>query len=91
MKPEFLKKIAGLDPVDWLPRVKTATVRVQISEPDTITPTAAQKAIAGAVPGTMTLVRYKDGKQLYDALALGKTFDWIKAQVSAGKAAEVKK
>ena len=91
VKPEFLKKIAGLDPVDWLPRVKTATVRVQISEPDTITPTAAQKAIAAAVPGTMTLVRYKDGKQLYDALALGKTFDWIKAQVSAGKAAEVKK
>ncbi len=59
VKPEFLKKIAGLDPVDWLPRVKTATVRVQISEPDTITPTAAQKAIAAAVPGTMTLVRYQ--------------------------------
>jgi len=88
-KPDFLKKVAGLDPVDWLPRVKTATVRVQVSEPDTITPIAAQNAIAAAVPGTMTLVRYKDGKQIYDALALGKTFDWVKAQV--GGRAEAKK
>ena len=78
--------------MDWLPRVKSATVRVQISEPDTITPAAAQKAIAAAVPGTMTLVRYsKDGKQLYDTLALGNTFDWIKMQVGGGKAADVKK
>ena len=34
---------------------------------------------------------FKDGKQLYDTLALGKTFDWIKVQVGGGKAADVKK
>jgi hypothetical protein len=85
VKPEFLKKAAGLDPVEWLPRIHNAAVRVQIVEPDTITPKAAQDAIAAAAPGTMTLVRYKDGKQIYDALALGKTFDWVKAQVGGEK------
>ena len=85
VKPDFLKTVAGLDPVDWLPRAKTATVRVQISEPDTVTPAAAQNAIAAAVPATMTLVRYENGKQIYDALALGKTFDWVKARVGGQK------
>ena len=81
VKPEFLKRVAGLDPVDWLPRLKTPAVRVQIAEFDKITPPAAKKAIAGVVPSSMTLVRYENGKQLHDALAMGKAFDWVKGRL----------
>ena len=91
VKPEFLKKIAGMDPVDWLPRLKTPAVRVQIAELDTITPSTAKKAIAAAAPSSITLVRFENGKQLYEALALGKEFDWVKAQVGGEKVSKVEK
>ena len=64
-------------------------MRVQIADFDTITPPSAKKAITAAVPATMTLVRYENGKQLHDALALGDAFDWVKAKL--GIPAEAKK
>jgi len=85
VKPEFLKKVAGLDTVDWLPKLKTQVVRVQLVEYDTITPAAAKRAIAAAVPSRMTLVRYENGKQLHDALAMGHAFDWVKAKLGEEK------
>ena len=85
VKPEFLKKVAGLDTVDWLPKLKTQTVRVQIVDYDTITPPEAKKAIAAAVPSNMLLVRYENGNQLHDALAMGHAFDWVKAKMGESK------
>src|SRR5262249_42588244 len=32
LKPEFLNKLAGLDPVKWLPQLKTENVRLQYIE-----------------------------------------------------------
>ncbi len=88
VKPEFLKKVAGLDTVDWLPKLKTQTVRVQIVDYDTITPLEAKKAIAAAVPSNMVLIHYENGKQLHDALAMGHTFDWVKGKMGEGQAAK---
>lgn len=81
VKPEFLRTVVGLDTLDWLPKLRTQTVRVQIAEFDTITPPAAKKAIEEAVPSTTTLVRYENGKQLHDALAMGHAFDWVKSKM----------
>jgi hypothetical protein len=81
LKPDFLEKIAPLDPVQWLPRLKTPAVRVQITEFDTITPKAAKNAIAKAAPASVTLTRYENSKQVRDALLLGKEFDWLKAEL----------
>jgi acetyl esterase/lipase len=81
LKPEFLEKIAPLDPVQWLPRLKTPAVRIQIADFDTITPKVAKNAIAKAAPASVTLTRYENSQQVRDALLLGKEFDWLKAQL----------
>ncbi len=81
VKPEFLEKIAPFDPVQWLPKLKTPAVRVQMMNFDTITPKAAKETIAKSVPATATLTRYENSNQVHDALMLGKEFDWIKAQL----------
>ena len=79
---DFLDKIAPLDPVLWLPKLKTRAVRVQILNFDTITPKASKGAIAKVLPPAATLTRYENANQVHDALMMGKEFDWIKAQIT---------
>ena len=44
VKPEFLKKVAGLDTVDWLLKLKTQSVRLQIAEFDTVVPSTVSES-----------------------------------------------
>ena len=81
VKPEFLAKVAALDPVQWLPNLKTPSVRLQILNFETITPMTAKDAIAKAAPSSATVTRYDNANQVHDALMMGKEFDWIKAQM----------
>ena len=85
VKQEFLDRIACLDPVQWLPKLKTPAVRVQMMNFDTITPKTAKDAIAKSLPATATLTRYENANQVHDALMMGKEFDWLKAQISSAE------
>lgn len=57
--PEFLEKVAPLEPVTWLPQLKDRALRVQQIMDDQDTPAAARDKIAAAVPAG-DLVQYKD-------------------------------
>jgi acetyl esterase/lipase len=85
LKPEFLERVAGLDPVQWLPKLKTPSIRVQMMNFDTITPKESKDAIAKATPASATVTRYENANQVHDALMMGKEFDWIKAQIRPAK------
>jgi len=81
IKPEFLKKIAPLDPVLWLPKVKAEHVRIQNVADDTITPKAVQTRIESAAPASAKLQRYETTRQFYEAASAGRLFQWVKEQV----------
>jgi hypothetical protein len=49
LKPAWLAGVAPLDPVKWLPELKTQKVRVQFVKTVAITPVEAQKKIEAAV------------------------------------------
>jgi dienelactone hydrolase len=70
---DFLQKVAPLDPVAWLPQLKTRELRVQQIMDDDGTPPAARDKIAAAVPAG-DLVQYKDMAAHRDA--------WMKAGLS---------
>lgn len=78
VKPEFLKKVAGLDPIDWLPKLKMQHIRVQQVLDDDVTPKAAKDRIASAVPATATVVNYEGTAQFFGAASGGRIFEWIK-------------
>lgn len=80
VKPEFLKKVAPLDPVQWLPKV-TAHIRIQEVADDTVTPTVAKERIESAAPATAKIVRYDTTYHFYQASAAGRLFQWVKDQV----------
>ena len=44
LKPEFLKKIAGLDPVDWMPKLQAKKFRLDIELFDMNTPETSRKS-----------------------------------------------
>jgi len=50
VKPEFLQDVASLDPLFWLPRLKTPHVRLQLIKSDMATPEAARLKMETAAP-----------------------------------------
>jgi hypothetical protein len=83
LKPEFLAAVAPLDPVKWLPELKTQKVRIQDVATVTVTPTEARQKIESAAPSSVQIVRYDDAKAFLAAASGGKGFDWIKEQLKS--------
>jgi hypothetical protein len=84
LKPDFLKKVAGLDPVKWLPELHSRQVRLQFIEGVKVTPVVAQNAIAAAGRDNVKVFHYESLKTFLNAeRAAGKPFAWIHQQVAA--------
>jgi hypothetical protein len=79
VRPEFLKRVASLDPVEWFGKVK-APVRVQYLGEPGITPLAVWERITSAAPPQAKIVPHDDAVAQYKAAKL-KFFDWIKDQL----------
>jgi hypothetical protein len=79
LKPEFLKKVAPLDPVVWFAKVKVP-VRLQYLSDPLVTPQIVRERIAAAAPPQTKVISYKDAVAQYKAAKLN-LFDWIKGQL----------
>jgi X-Pro dipeptidyl-peptidase-like protein len=81
VKPEFLKKVAGLDPVLWLPRLKTPNIRLQQVMDDSVTPRIVQDRIRAAARGRAKIVTFATTAQLSRTGSKDKLLRWIKTRV----------
>jgi hypothetical protein len=80
IKPEFLKNIAGFDPVFLLPQSKTPRIRLnQLNDDFARTPEEAKKKIEAALPSTAESHRFESNNMFDSTAASG--FDWIKRQL----------
>lgn len=82
VKPEFLKKVAPLDPVEWLPKVKSQGIRIQRLKDDTATPQIAEEKIEAAAGANAKLMHYENVQQFYGASSGGRVFQWVKSQLN---------
>jgi hypothetical protein len=81
LRPEFLKRVQPLDPMERLPQLQSPVMRLQEPLYEKVTPASARKSIENAMPPKAQIVRYKNAKALEDAASKGGFFDWIKEQV----------
>jgi hypothetical protein len=81
VKPEFLKKVAPLDPVQWLPRLNTRHVRLQRVLDDSVTPPVVQERMKTAAPDTVQIVTFDTTAQLSRAGSNDKLLRWMKGQL----------
>jgi hypothetical protein len=81
LKPEFLKKVAAHDPVQWLPRLTSQRIRLQQVMDDPATPKAAKERIESVVPRSAQVVRYDSTRDFFAAASGGRIFQWAKEQL----------
>jgi hypothetical protein len=80
LKPGFLKKVAPLDPVEWLSQLKSQRVRIQEVHDDSVTPRAAQERLRAAA-GTAEIVGYDTTEQFSSAVSGDNAVQWVKDQL----------
>ena len=80
LKAEFLKKVAPLDPIQYLPSLHQA-VRIQSVMDDTVSPKTAKDKISAAAPKSAQVSDYEDTKKFFAAEGGGRIFQWVKAQL----------
>ncbi len=86
---QFLKSVAPLDPVAYLPSLKTRTLRLQQTLSEPATPKLAKERIAAAVPDPTQLVKYTNAEDLLKAWKVTGLSGWIKQQMRSQKPKEV--
>jgi hypothetical protein len=84
LKPDFLKKVAPLDPVAWLPQLTSQHVRLQQVLDDSVTPKVVQRRIKAAAPRTAQRVSFHTTRQFTDAESGDRLLRWLKDQVQPG-------
>jgi len=78
---EFLQPLVSLDPITYLPKLKTANVRIQQISNDPITPAKAQARISSSVPEGATVVKYQSAQDLLKSWQTAGLSGWIKKQL----------
>jgi hypothetical protein len=89
LKPEFLTGVASLDPVQWLPKLKTQSIRLTEVSSVTVTPAEAKERIEAAFPKNAEVLHFADTKAFLNSIAAGTTFDWLKQKTAPGQALQI--
>ncbi len=81
IKPEFLKKAATLEPIDWLPKIQAKRFRLQdaIFEPNT--PKVAREKLRAAVPANAKVVIYKTPQEVNAVVRDKRELKWIQHEL----------
>jgi hypothetical protein len=81
LQPEFLRTVAHLDPVSWLPKVKARSVRIQNIRDDAWMPAKSQERLEKAAPKFAEINQFGDDAALFPMAAGGKLQQWLKDQL----------
>jgi hypothetical protein len=83
MKPEFLKRVAPLETLDWLPRIQARKFRFQQLVFDLDTPVPIKEKLRAAVHAGTPVVLYKTLDEFKAAFPYSTNLDWMKQELRA--------
>jgi hypothetical protein len=83
VKPEFLNKVATLDPMQWLPKIQAKKLRLDDELFDTVTPKAASEQLRAASPAGTNVMLYKNMEKFKAAFQDGKNLQWIQRELQS--------
>jgi hypothetical protein len=83
VRPEFLRKAAVLEPVEWLRQVQAKKLRLQQNIFETDTPKVSKERLRAAVPTDTTVVLYKTLEDFSAAFANSTNLQWIKHELQS--------
>jgi hypothetical protein len=83
LKPEFLRKVAGLEPFEWLPKVQAKKFKLENQLYETITPKATKEKLRAAAPPGANIVLFKDVDEFKATFEDGKNLHWIQHELQS--------
>ncbi len=83
VKPEFLKKVAPLEPLEWLPKIQVKKLRLDDELFDTVTPKTVQQKLRAAAPTGASVMLYKNMEEFKEAFEDGKNLQWIQRELKS--------
>jgi len=81
VKPEFLKKAAILEPVEWLPKIQAKKFRLQDAVFETTTPKPAKEKLRASVPAGTTVLIYRTPEDFNAVVKNQKDLEWIQREL----------
>jgi len=81
VKPEFLKKAAALETVEWLPKIQAKKFRLQQLLFETDTPKAVKEKLRAAVPAGTPVVLYKTLEEFKRAFPYSTNLEWMEHEL----------
>lgn len=81
LTPEFLARVAPLDPVVYLAKLKTPAIHIQDVRGNHVIPDGCEERIEAAAPPTSIVDEFGDIRAFYPVSAGGKVFDWLKYEL----------
>jgi acetyl esterase/lipase len=78
---KFLQSVSSLDPVSYLPSLRTPTIRLQQTLSEPVTPLTAKQIIAAAASRRATIVKYQSAEDLLKSWKIAGLSGWIKQQM----------
>jgi hypothetical protein len=82
VQPEFLKKVATLETLDWLPKIQAKKFRFQQNIFENATPKAVKEKLRAAAPPGTTFVFYQSPAEFVAAFGKKSTnLDWLKHEL----------
>src|SRR5262249_55408143 len=86
---EFLKQVEPLDPVKWLPKLKSTKIRIQqVAEYDDSVPVECQDRIKKAAPKQAEVNRFDSTVQLATIEGGGRMWQWMHDALAKPKTAQ---
>lgn len=81
LTPQFLSKVAKLDPVLYLPQLQSRHVRIEYVLDNGTIPASARSALVIAAPKNADVLRYEDEAEHIDEWHVNGLSGWIKSQL----------
>lgn len=81
LDPEFLKVVAPLDPVRWLPNVKAKSLRIQSVQSEATVPPETEKKIAEAAPDWAEINQFRNYRVWMSIDHGTEIFAWLRKEL----------
>ncbi len=86
LTPAFTHRVAGLDPLVWLPRLKSCHIRLLQFTNDKDVPFVCQEKLAKAAPAGTEIKSYPTALNAYGVYSGGRLFQWLGRQLRVSSA-----
>ena len=81
LKPNFQKALKPLEPLQYLPQLKSQKLRIQFA--DDGEPEKAISSLQAAAPSSAQVIRFATSRRMYNENSGGRLFEWIAMALNA--------